>query len=873
MIESTFGDSTTMNNGSIVGLPNSSSDEDDSTESLVRAGDALCRSLIQEQQDQTAAQASPCPPHASNEVDVDSFAASSDGDRQPNLTEIETESTPSPLRSEVNAVTGVHEQQQVSLEDRVQELETKLATLSRMLQKQQRLSVRNLLARSPTGSQRNLNGSQRNLNQPPLAFAPRLHMPLMEDVQMNDDNIPHRLTDSPPSSYVQPRMTQKGMVPYLESPAPMDELSPHQRSLHQRKRLSFCLLYDGNEENVGLADDEHRALAPSHSKPPLTDTVVTATINHDNTPLEHPIRTTPLNDEDGTTMDTTEVPKEESDMHPLQKDATFSPRASIGSNQSVTGANSSSEPPESPGERPSGTNYSLAHVAAVVDAQNNGNAATNTTTSKEASIETSNHSSSMDGSRKPRASSIDGSRKPRTSSMDGSRNQPATPSNTGKATIQKEEQLKTSSPLPSKAGMLTPLILSQDKRSKWLDHLNSFQETNHDVDRQMQEFIKVPGAVEKTLGSGLLICVDSFLNVCTILPIRFAWSCVLLTLHYFFKWTNKPAGNYQFHRRHSYQLIQVGIILFIYRYVLLPISIGKLYHWIRGQAMIKLYVVIAMVEIFDRLMCSLGQDCLDSLYWNTTRRPRSTRMLISVSVVVVYTAVHSLILFVHVATLNVAMNSADEALLALLIGGNFAEIKSTVFKKFNKASLFKIVASDICERFKVALFLGLILLLNFCQGMDSRKLSDYRRIATIVWMSELFCDWLKHAFITKFNFIPSTVYPEYGLLLAGDVTGIGHEGVNLDHSHAVVKRIGFAQMPLVCVTARLVREAAKYMSLRIDSQTVPLWIILLSSAGCWILLLSFKIFLGAYLQRTSLAKLYAAPELSQTPLKAKQKKQ
>ena len=37
-------------------------------------------------------------------------------------------------------------------------------------------------------------------------------------------------------------------------------------------------------------------------------------------------------------------------------------------------------------------------------------------------------------------------------------------------------------------------------------------------------------------------------------------------------------------------------------------------------------------------------------------------MLISVSVVMVYTAVHSLILFVHVATLNVAMNSADEAL-------------------------------------------------------------------------------------------------------------------------------------------------------------------------------------------------------------------
>lgn len=150
-------------------------------------------------------------------------------------------------------------------------------------------------------------------------------------------------------------------------------------------------------------------------------------------------------------------------------------------------------------------------------------------------------------------------------------------------------------------------------------------------------------------------------------------------------------------------------------------------------------------------------------------------------------------------------------------------------------------------------------------------MSDYQRIAGIVWMSELLCDWLKHAFITKFNFIPSTVYLEYGLLLAGDVSGIGHEGVNLDHSHAVVKRIGFAQMPLVCVMARLVREAAKYMALRIDSQAVQPVVLVLASAGSWIILLILKILLGSYLQRASITKLHAAPELSQTPLKSKQK--
>jgi Eukaryotic membrane protein family len=93
----------------------------------------------------------------------------------------------------------------------------------------------------------------------------------------------------------------------------------------------------------------------------------------------------------------------------------------------------------------------------------------------------------------------------------------------------------------------------------------------------------------------------------------------------------------------------------------------------------------------------------------------------------------------------------------------------------------------------------------------------------------------------------------------------------LDHSHAVVKRIGFAQMPLVCVMARLVREAVKYLSMRIDSEAVQPLYLVLAASGSWILLLVFKLWLGNYLQRTSLAKLHAAPELSQTPLKPKPK--
>merc|ERR1719498_958949 len=130
------------------------------------------------------------------------------------------------------------------------------------------------------------------------------------------------------------------------------------------------------------------------------------------------------------------------------------------------------------------------------------------------------------------------------------------------------------------------------------------------------------------------------------------------------------------------------------------------------------------------------------------------------------------------------MNSSDQALLSLLIGGNFAEIKSTVFKKYNKATLFNITASDICERFKLALFLMLVLMLNASQGMDKKMYYNYLSMCGIVVGGEWLSDWLKHSFITKFNYIASSVYSEYSLLLAGDVSGFGHEGSeNLDKSH------------------------------------------------------------------------------------------
>lgn len=66
----------------------------------------------------------------------------------------------------------------------------------------------------------------------------------------------------------------------------------------------------------------------------------------------------------------------------------------------------------------------------------------------------------------------------------------------------------------------------------------------------------------------------------------------------------------------------------------------------------------------------------------------------------------------------------EQSLLTLLISNNFAEIKGSVFKKFDKQNLFQLSCHDVVERFKLVLFLAMIVVLNVCQGGVDDPLSQ-----------------------------------------------------------------------------------------------------------------------------------------------------
>ena len=97
-------------------------------------------------------------------------------------------------------------------------------------------------------------------------------------------------------------------------------------------------------------------------------------------------------------------------------------------------------------------------------------------------------------------------------------------------------------------------------------------------------------------------------------------------------------------------------------------------------------------------------------------------------------------------------------------------------------------------------------------------------IFVLVLMSEMVVDWIKHAFITKFNDISPDVYRKYRAILSKDLVTSRHGNVRkqtlvlswyvfllsiqakADHCDLVSRRMGFIPLPLGCLVSTINRK-------------------------------------------------------------------
>ncbi|KAK5125026.1 hypothetical protein LTR85_001217 [Meristemomyces frigidus] len=298
---------------------------------------------------------------------------------------------------------------------------------------------------------------------------------------------------------------------------------------------------------------------------------------------------------------------------------------------------------------------------------------------------------------------------------------------------------------------------------------------------------------------------------------------------------------------HKADILQ-GLLIFLSCYVLMWFDASRMYHSIRGQSAIKLYVIYNVLEVFDRLLSAIGQDILECLFSketlerNENGRSKVLRPVWMFLVALVYNVGHSTALFYQVITLNVAVNSYSNALLTLLMSNQFVEIKGTVFKKFEKENLFQLTCADVVERFQLWLMLLIIALRNIVEvgGLSISLSTALTGAATatdsfganatgapltsgfvipkaftlfpkwtgevlgpflIVLGSEMAVDWVKHCYIAKFNNVKPNIYGRFLDVLAKDYYSHAFADQNL------TKRLGLPVIPLSCLFIRACIQA------------------------------------------------------------------
>ena len=104
-------------------------------------------------------------------------------------------------------------------------------------------------------------------------------------------------------------------------------------------------------------------------------------------------------------------------------------------------------------------------------------------------------------------------------------------------------------------------------------------------------------------------------------------------------------------------------------------------------------------------------------------------------------------------------------------------------------------------------------------------------VAAEIWFCEVLVDWIKHAFVSKFNKISFKSYDKFALIIGNDM--LSHRRVafhnNMDSTHAVTQRLGLASFPLTCV---IVRICGSHLSRFANLQTWIGYVVLCLSFMC-----------------------------------------
>ncbi|EOY01334.1 Tapt1/CMV receptor, putative isoform 1 [Theobroma cacao] len=376
-----------------------------------------------------------------------------------------------------------------------------------------------------------------------------------------------------------------------------------------------------------------------------------------------------------------------------------------------------------------------------------------------------------------------------------------------------------------------------------MDNGNSLRSTTtfgseKERERVYDTIFRLPWRCEVLIDVGFFICFDSFLSLLTIMPTR-----ILIVL-----W--RLLTTRQFKRPSAAELCDFGCFAVLACGVILleRTDISLIYHMIRGQGTFKLYVVYNVLEIFDKLCQSFGGDVLETLFYSAEGLANCSpekmrfwirRFVLDQALAMAFSILHSFILLAQAITLSTCIVAHNNALFALLVSNNFAEIKSNVFKRFSKDNIHSLVYSDSVERFHISAFLLFILAQNILEA-EGPWFESFLYNALVVFVCEMLIDIIKHSFLAKFNGIKPIAYSEF-------LEDLCKQTLNIQTQDGK-KNLTFVPLAPACVVIRVLTPV---YAAHLPYSPLPwrfFWILLLISMT-YVMLTSLKVMIGMGLQK------------------------
>lgn len=125
------------------------------------------------------------------------------------------------------------------------------------------------------------------------------------------------------------------------------------------------------------------------------------------------------------------------------------------------------------------------------------------------------------------------------------------------------------------------------------------------------------------------------------------------------------------------------------------------------------------------------------------------------------TLCHTLIFYFQYLIIQLSLNTSLTNLYSLIISIQFIELKGNVFKKGNKNNLFSIIDNDSLKRFNLTIYLIIAFLSLFSESEESYKILFFLEPILIIFFLKIFIDWIKHIFFCRFNNLDLNIYDEY----------------------------------------------------------------------------------------------------------------